>query len=521
MSTPFIPSPSPWLQKLLPIGAVLATAAGLVAPPAANASSHREAPFITAHPKVDGADHYMFRSYEAGRSGYVTFVSTYNPLQAPGGAPNYYFMDPNALYEIHIDNVGDGKEHLTFQFKFSNTSPNNKLTIGGKQVGIPLVINGSSDVSEPNSPALNLHETYTVSVVRGDRRHGTRADVTNVANGNKVFDKPADNIGNKTITNYDAYAAKHVYNINIPGCTGMGKMFVGQRKDPFQVNLGEIFDLINISPARVLGSPSGGQSSNAKLDVTALELEVPISCLTSGSETVIGSWTTASLRQARLLKSHPATGLGQSSKEGGAWVQVSRLGMPLVNELVIGLNDKDKFNESRPQDDGQFIDYVTNPTFPALVETLFASAGVRAPTQFPRNDLVAVFLTGVTGVNKPTNIAASEMLRLNTALPVTPVGSQNYLGAAQCFVFGTLTLANPGCDPAGFPNGRRPGDDIVDIVLRVAMGYLLPLAVAPSGQLPFTDGALNNETQFDATFPYLKSPLPGSPNGLNNLPPNP
>jgi hypothetical protein len=146
---------------------------------------------------------------------------------------------------------------------------------------------------------------------------------------------------------------------------------------------------------------------------------------------------------------------------------------------------------------------------------------VKAPTAFPRNDLVQTFLTGVTGVNKPANVVPSEMIRLNTALPVTPPGTQNYLGAALCFVNGVLTLSNPGCDPAGFPNGRRPGDDTVDIVTRVAMGYLLPLGDAPSGQLPYTDGALNDETQFDTTFPYIRSPLPGSPNGANNLPPNP
>jgi Domain of unknown function (DUF4331) len=508
-------------RKLLLGSAVIAAAAGFVALPPANASSHREAPFITHHPKVDGADHYMFRSYEAGRSGYVTFVSTYNPLQAPGGAPNYFFMDPNALYEIHVDNNGDGKEDLTFQFKFTNTSPDNKLKIGGKDIGIPLIINGSADVATLNSPALNLHESYTVTVVRGDRRHGTRAAVTNAANGSATFDKPLDNIGTKTIGDYAAYAAKHTYNIAIPGCTGMGKMFVGQRKDPFQVNLGEVFDLINIPTARVVGSPAGGQSSNAKLNITALELEVPIACLTNGSDPVIGSWTTASLRQGRLLKTNPQTGLAKASKEGGPWVQVSRLGLPLVNEVVIGLNDKDKFNESRPKDDAQFLDYVTHPTFPALVELLFGKDGVKAPTKFPRDDLVAVFLTGVGGVNKPANVVPSEMIRLNTALPVTPVGAQNYLGAAACFVGGVLTLANPGCDPAGFPNGRRPGDDIVDIVLRVAMGYLLPAADAPSGQLPYTDGAANNETQFDAAFPYLKAPLPGSPNGQNNLPPNP
>ena len=512
---------TPWSRKrLLPLVAAVGAVFALSGVPA-QASSHREAPFISAYPKVDGADYYMFRSYESGRSGYVTMVATYNPLQGPGGAPNYYFMEPNGLYEIHIDNNGDGKEDITFQFRFTNTTPDNKLNIGGKQVSIPLIINGSGDVATINSAALNLRENFTVNVVRGDRRSGTSSAVTNAAGGSATFEKPVDNIGNKTISDYPGYAAKHVYDINIPGCAGTSRMFVGQRKDPFQVNLGEIFDLFNIPAARILGSPSGGQSSNAKLNITALELEVPISCLTAGAETVIGSWTTASLRQGRLLNGSPGNGLNKSSKEGGPWVQVSRLGMPLVNEVVIGLPDKDKFNASKPKDDAQFIDYVTNPTFPALVETLYASAGVKAPTLFPRNDLVAVFLTGVTGVNKPANVAGSEMLRLNTALPATPAGSQNYLGAAQCFISGILTLTNPGCDPAGFPNGRRPGDDIVDIVVRVAMGYLLPLSNAPSGQLAYTDGALNNESQFDTTFPYLKSPLPGSPNGLNNLPPNP
>jgi hypothetical protein len=485
-----------------------------------HAASHREAPFITHHPKLDGADYYFFRSYESGRSGFVTLAATYNPLQAPGGAPNYFFMDPEALYEIHVDNNGDGKEDITFQFRFTNTLADNKLNIGGKQVSIPLIINGSSDVTGLNSAALNLHETYSVTMVRGDRRAGRRQAVTNAVDGSSKFDKPVDNIGTKTISNYAAYAAQHVYNVNIPDC-GAGKMFVGQRKDPFQVNLGEVFDLFNIPASRIIGDPAGGQSSNAKLNITALELEVPISCLTSGSEAVLGSWTTSSLRQARLLKRTPGSDINTASKEGGAWVQVSRLGLPLVNEVVIGTKDKDKFNASKPKDDGQFIDYVTNPTFPALVELLYSAAGVKAPTTFPRSDLVAVFLTGVSGVNQPANVAASEMIRLNTALPVTPTGQQNYLGAAQCFINGVLTLSNPGCDPAGFPNGRRPGDDIVDIVTRVAMGFLLPLADAQSGQLPYTDGALNNEAQFDTGFPYLKNPLPGSPNGQNNLPPNP
>src|SRR5262249_10945274 len=152
-----------------------------------------------------------------------------------------------------------------------------------------------------------------------------------------------------------------------------------------------------------------------------------------------------------------------------------------------------------------FTQYVTHPSLPELLEILFGAAGVVAPNAFPRNDLVAAFLTGVPGVN--ANGSTAEMLRLNTALPVTPKGAQNSLGAAQCFVQGTLTLGNPGCDPAGFPNGRRPGDDVVDIELRVAMGFLLPLAQAPSGQLGFTDAVIVEDAQFDNAFPYLTTPL--------------
>jgi hypothetical protein len=491
----------------------------LAVPVVSQGSSHREAPFITNFPKVDGADFYMFRSYEPGRSGFVTFVATYNPLQSPGGAPNYFFMDPTALYDIHIDNDGDGKEDITFEFRFTNTIANNQLNIGGKEISIPLIVNGSSNVSTLDSSALNLHENYSVSIIRGDRRYGERAAITNAVDGSTTFEKPIDNIGNKTIANYPAYAAEHVFNVNIPGC-GQGRVFAGQRKDPFQVNLGEIFDLFNISFSRFTGSPTNGQSSNAKLNITALEIEVPISCLTRGKDPVIGGWTTASLPKDRVLKEFPGSSFDAAAIQGGEFVQLSRLGSPLVNELVIGLKDKDTFNASRPKDDAQFLDYVTNPTLPALIQLLYAP-NVVAPTVFPRSDLVEAFLTGVPGVNQPAHVTPSEMLRLNTALPVTPTGSQNRLGAAQCFVFGKLTLSNPGCDPAGFPNGRRPGDDIVDIELRVAMGFLLPLTAAPSGQLPYTDGAENDETQFDPTFPYIENPLPGSPNGLNNLPPNP
>lgn len=494
------------LQSKTALGAaILGNLLAMAFAPSAFASSHREAPFITQNPKVDATDFYMFRSYEAGRGAYTTLVADYVPLQDAYGGPNYFTMDPQALYEIHIDNNGDGKEDLTFQFRFTNTIKDAQFTVGGKKVSIPLAINGGA-IDTVNPAGLNVRETYSVTVVRGDRRSGTRSAVTNATGGGTTFDKPVDNIGNKSIPNYAAYAALHVYAVNIPGCATPARMFVGQRKDPFVVNLGETFDLINIkAPATefAANAESATKDDLAKKNVTAIEMEVPTSCLTAGADPVIGGWTTASLRQGRLLNPAPGT-TTTASKEGGAWVQVSRLGMPLVNELVIGLKDKDRFNASKPSGDAQFADYVTNPTAPALVEVLFGSAGAKAPTNFPRNDLVATFLTGIKGVNQPTTVTASEMLRLNTSIAATAVGAQNRLGVI-------------GGDNAGFPNGRRPGDDVVDVVLRVAMGKLCTLNIgcapadAPAGGLHFTDGAYLDEKVFTPGFPYLATPIAGSP----------
>ena len=485
--------------------AVLGTLGALL-DPAAMASSHREAPFISQHPKVDATDFYMFRSYEPGRSGFITLIANYVPLQDAYGGPNFFELDPNALYEIHIDNNGDAKEDLTFQFRFTNTNKDGKFTVGGKQVSIPLVINGGA-ISGVNPPGLNVRETYTVNLVRGDRRSGTRSAIVNADNGSATFDKPVDNIGNKSIPNYAAYAGAHVYNITIPGCATPARMFVGQRKDPFVVNLGETFDLINIkAPATEFGANAekAARDDLADKNVTAIELEVAASCLTASgsSDPVIGGWTTASLRQGRLI--NPTPNDGGPSREGGAWTQVSRLGMPLVNEVVIGLKDKDTFNHSKPSADAQFATYVTNPTLPALVEILYGSAGAKAPTNFPRNDLVAAFLTGVKGLNQPATVTASEMLRLNTSIAPVAMGAQNRLGVI-------------GGDNAGFPNGRRPGDDVVDIALRVVMGKLCTLNIgcapsdAPAGGLHFTDGAYLDDSFFTAAFPYLKTPIAGSP----------
>ena len=501
------------------LAAALLSAAFVAIP--AQASSHREAPNITQYPKMDGTDVYAFKSYEPGRSAFVTLIANYIPLQDSYGGPNYFTMDPDGIYEIHIDNDGDAKEDLTFQFKFKQTSKDISLMIGGKSIAIPLRYAGG--ITDVNPPTLNQSESFTVTMIRGSRRQssGVAGMLTNVAGGSSEFQKPIDNVGNKTIPDYAGYAAKHIYNVNIPGCATPGKLFVGQRKEGFGVNLGEIFDLVNIPTARVIGSRSGSTNSTDGKNITSIAMEVPIACVNSANDTVIGVWSTASLPKTRLVggKDTPLRNIILDN----SLVQVSRLGSPLVNELVIGLKDKDAFNASQPKDDGQFADYVTNPTLPALLELLFGADGVRAPNVFPRGDLVAAFLTGVPGVNQPKNIVGSEMLRLNTALPATNKGAQNSLGAAACFVNGALTLGNAGCDPAGFPNGRRPGDDVVDIALRVVMGVLLPPGPGKpaSAALPYTDGVLVEDSQFDNAFPYLRTPIPGSPNGRNGEPANP
>ena len=463
--------------------------------------------------------------YEAGRENFVTIIADYLPLQDAYGGPNYFFLDPEALYEIHIDNDGDAREDLTFQFQFQNTLQNLTVPVGKdndvRQVAVPLVNIGQIGLGgDPADRAnLNIQETYTVTMVHGNRRTGMAQTITNamatsvVPAGASTFVKPVDNIGQKTLPDYASYAQAHVYTIDIPGCDTPGsRMFVGQRREPFVVNLGETFDLINIAIPAVELAPAGVDAERAEVNIledkniTSFVLEIPISCLTTGDEPVIGGWTTASLRQIRVLNPLPSTEPGElgASVEGGVWSQVSRLGSPLVNELVIGLPDKDRFNASEPFNDEQFAQYVTHPTLPELVGILFHDAGVRAPSRFPRDDLVATFLTGIMGLNRPAHVQASEMLRLNTSIPPTPADTQHRLGVIDG-------------DNAGFPNGRRPGDDVVDIELRVAMGRLITLGLfgtsdqAPSGGINFTDGAFLDAGRFANTFPYLTTPLPGSP----------
>lgn len=312
---------------------IIAIGIGLL-PGLAFASSHREAPFIAGQPTVDATDFYMFTSYEAGRSGYVTLIANYDPLQDAYGGPNYFALNQNAIYDINIDNDGDSRPDVVFRFQFKNGYKNLTVPAGGVMTAVPLINIGP--ISASSQSALNRVETYTVTEYRVGRgghlsRHGQRLTDTK---GDSTFTKPVDNIGNKSISNYANYANQYVYNVNIPGCAQPGRVFVGQRKDPFVVNLGEVFDLVNLNP---VGPRDGTRNVLHNKNVTAIAIEAPKGCLAANSgDPVIGGWTTAGLRSARFINRKP-NGENDAETGIGGYTQVSRLGAPLVNELVIGL----------------------------------------------------------------------------------------------------------------------------------------------------------------------------------------
>jgi hypothetical protein len=513
------------------------------------ASSHREAPFTAANPTIDGTDFYMFRAYGSAATNAavaatdsVVFIANYDPLQDPDGGPNFFPLNQNALYAINVDNNGDAKPEISFQFQFTNHFKGEGLPTGAtangaaQNVPIPLIVSGPLGTTGDNSTdaSANRYETYTVTMISGT----TTTALTNAA-GSTTFQKPLDNIGTKTIPNYTAYANNFIYPVSFGTC-GTGQIFVGQRREGFIIDIGEIFDLLDLNP---LGGRNSTQNSLSGKNVTSIVMQVPVACLTKdgkGSATtadpVIGAYTTSYLRQATVLNPTPS-GNNNTEVIGGAWTQVSRLGHPLVNEVVIGLPDKDRFNDSQPKDDAQFATYVTNPTLPVLVTALFPTV-VTPPT--PRTDLEAVFLTGLslkaTGgttpifSNSPTDygdtVAASDELRLNTSIAPVAVGAQSNLGLLAC-------------DTSGFPNGRRPGDDVIDITLTAAEGALtatnpnaLQTCNVASGtptvvnaNAVVNDGAAADSTDANyylATFPYLAAPLPGAPNAaraaIANLP---
>ena len=368
------------ILSIFVILAVIGTALLMKLSPAI-ASIHREAPFITEHPKVDGTDFYMFRSYEEGRDGFVTLIVNYLPLQDPYGGPNYFTLDPSARYRINIENDGDLNEpndDIVFEFRFFNILNNGALPVGDEVVEHPL------RTITPLAPGIkpNLDEIYTVRVIRGDdppqfARNGTSGDI--------FFAKALDYFGEKTFPDYEAYAQGHITPIQIPGCDD-GRVFVGQRKEPFAVNLGEIFDLVDITDP--LGNRDGERSDTEDKNITSLALEVPTDCLTEGGSGIIGGWTTALLPRNRTLSADPT--FEQPDQQTGEFMQVSRLANPLINELIIGLRDKNLFNAAHPRVDvANFGEYFNRPTLPVILENVLGPPVV-APTNIPRNDLGAL-----------------------------------------------------------------------------------------------------------------------------------
>jgi hypothetical protein len=482
------------LSRAILVGPIVLAVAGAVC-----ASSHREAPMIAGLPRLDATDLYMFRSYEPGRQDFVTLIANYIPFEEPTGGPNFYHLDPTAIYAINIDNSGNARADISFQFHFTNDLRGLKVPAGGKNLPVPLLNIGP--VTAADNADLNIVESYTLTVTRASGSELAQ----NATLGGTVFYKPVDNIGEKSISNYPAYADSFIYNVNIPGCDTTGRVFVGQRKDGFFVNLGEVFDLVNLNP---VGPRNGQPNSLSHKNVTSIALEVPIKCLRTEKDPVIGAWTTSSI----------------PTKNNQDWEQKSRLGNPLINEVIIGLPDKDAFNASEPVNDARFLKYVTNPTLPVLLNALFGAAANVPGT--PRDDLVAAFLTGVRGLNQPLSVKPAELMRLNTSIAATSPAEQNDLGVL-------------GGDDAGFPNGRRPYDDVVTIELRVAEGALCGVIgncgnenSDPNHGAPYTDqveaagpdaanlhtsGAEDPADTYLPGFPYLSPPIAGSPNGANGI----
>jgi hypothetical protein len=429
------------------------------------ASSHREAPLISQDPVADATDLYAFVSPDAPDT--VTLVAAYYPMQDPAGFPNYYRFGDDVAYRINIDNNGDAIEDIFYQWEFDSeiVNPNSFLY-------------NSGPIDSLESENLNIRQTYTLSEGRG-------GVLTEIASGLMT---PPVNIGPKSTPDYEALADAAIAEVG----DGL-KVFAGQRDDPFWVDLGGVGDLLTIR--QLPGNAGGGVDDLAGLNVQALVIQVPIEQLTTSgavpasaeaADAVIGVWTTA-LRPSTLVYSPGA------QTASGNHVQVSRLGMPLVNEVVAPLGAKDLFNSSHPGNDAQFLGAVTDPELAKLLNLLYGDALVAVP-ESGRDDLVTVFLTGVPGLNQPANVTPSEMLRLNVAIP--PSETENPLGVI-------------GGDNAGFPNGRRLGDEVVDIELRVAAGFLLGEEFQNGANGLLGDGVPANDVPFLTAFPYVGTPHQG------------
>ena len=458
------------------VASVAATAfVGAVGPSGAGASSHREAPLIGDDPAVDNTDLYAFVS--PNNADTVTIVANYIPFEDPAGGPNYYRFDPTARYEIHVDNDGDARPDITYRFRFKTTvsNPNTFLYNTGQ-------------VTFQNDPDLNVKQTYTIEKIS---RIGSTQETTST---NQVLRVAPANIGPRS---------NPVYNLT-KGVTNLGGnrlAFAGPRDDPFFVDLGSIFDLGGLRPFNPFHAIQPPANAEAGVDgvlnynVHTIALQVPKTDLVQApnADGTIGIYASASRQAMRVLN-----GNGTVSNSG-EWVQVSRLGNPLINEVIIPIGQKDLWNASAPKDDNQFLARYRSPELAGLINALYGPPVMDTLTN-NRDDLVAVLLTGVPSLNYTGDVKA-DLLRLNTAIP--PTANPNPMGV----------LAG---DFQGFPNGRRLADDVTDIELRaIACGYG-PILAGALGLCNFppndtvSDGVQTNaDNAFLSQFPYAAIPNRG------------
>ncbi len=434
-----------------------------------SASSHREAPYISTDQVADATDVYAFVSPDDPEM--VTLIANYIPFQIPASGPNFYNFGANGfggevLYEINVDNNGDAMDDITYQFRFQ-TRINNGDTF----------LYNTGPITSLDDPDLNIEQFYSVSVLEGEGGGDRQGRV--IASNLQVAPY---NVGPASYPEgYRQVSDEAIYDIE----HGM-KAFAGPRDDPFFVDLGGAFDLLQFRALQGLEPVD----DLAGLNVHTLALQVPKSMLKGDNDSVIGVRTTSYRRSTNVLRDvgEPGDPFPEVKESDGPWVQISRLDNPLVNEVVIPLRDKDRWNGSDPSDDTQFLEYVTDPELGRLFEAVL---GLEVPEP-PRNDLVTIFLTGIPDLNQPENVTPSSQLRLN--MDVAPSAEQSRLGVL-------------GGDNAGFPNGRRPADDVVDISLRAVAGgtpFTPEFNQAPNSELG--DGVDANDVEFLSSFPYLNCP---------------